>query len=153
MTRRIPDRPCVMFECSHTGTPGPCNHCAIPTDIRFDSWMDVEYRFELENRGINSEYAAQLAMSSSIKHQAKPDCKPYDSAYLCEIHLIEAMKIALRMTDAQPIRGLLTQFTTDKKLIVFDRNDKDEMTTPKATVGPYADIHEFLRVYEEMGEP
>lgn len=149
--RKIPDRPCVMLLAYHEPGTRPCKHCGTPTTIKIESWVNVDYRMELEARGINTEYASQLALAASIRHQQQPNSKPHDTAYLCERHLLEATRRALNEVDISLIRFYYDKFTPDMKYIVFDKNEEDERTAPKLTVGPYRDIKHFLEVYDELG--
>ena len=151
--RRIPNRPCIMLIATHQATQATCKHCEKPTDIYLESWVNVDYREELEGRGIEKEYAAKLAMGVSIRHQRKEGSEPYDGAYLCTYHLLETTRRALNMTDFSQIMPYLQAFTPSMKYIIFDKNEQDERTTPKLTVGPYQDIWHFFRVYDELEQP
>jgi hypothetical protein len=153
MTRRIPSKPCIMLVASHHTEPAVCKHCQKPTDIYMESWVNVDYREELEGRGIEKEYAARLAMAASIRHQQKPGSTPYDGVYLCTYHLLETTRRALNMTDFSQIMPYLQAFTPTTRYIIFDQNEQDEHTAPKLTVGPYQDIWHFFSVYDELGQP
>jgi hypothetical protein len=112
--------------------------------------LNIEYKQELEDRGINKEYATQLAMASSIKHQRKPDSKPYDGVYLCDEHLIEVVRVTLQAEDTSAIRELYTKFIGSNTLLVFDKNEKDEEMAPRAAVSDCQDIYQFFEKYEEV---
>src|SRR6266849_5640341 len=148
MTRKIPNKPCVLFAAYHTSTMEHCKHCGKPTNMKVQAWVDYSYRQELEERGINSEYAAQLAMAASIRHQSKEDSQPYETVLLCRFHLLESTRRALNMADFSLIEPFYDQFVAGTMYIIFDKNQRDTITQPKLAIGPYTDIHNFLAVYD-----
>lgn len=150
--RKIPNKPCVIIFVYYVEEVELCSHCNAPTNILMEGWIDNDYMLELQNRGINKEYASQLATASSIRHQQKKDGKPYHLRYLCKNCLIESSIKILNETSYKGIIDMMQQFNTNMRYIIFDKNKDDEITSPTLLVADFKDIHAFLEAYDELEE-
>lgn len=149
----IPRKPCITFIARLIELGTPCKHCANLATVHAECWVDVTYRQELEARGINSEYAARLAMASSIRHQSKPDSQPFETVSLCRTHWLNTCKIALLYDKVTPqLQELYARLTPSQRMILFDKNRSDSVNEPTVTVGEYTDIHHFLEVVTKLME-
>ena len=151
--RKLPASPCIMYTAEYSSASARCTHCEMQTNILLRGWIDIAYRDELVGRGLNLEYASQLALGSAIRHQKKPDAQPFATGYICSEHLLDAMRVALRFdTVTLALRSIHSRFVPGLMLVIFDKNRKDEITDPTASVGEYRDIHHFVEVYTQLDE-
>lgn len=151
--RKLPASPCIMYTAVYSSTSAPCTHCEKETPILLQSWIDIEYRDEIVGRGFSIEDASRLAIGNAIRHQRNPDAQPFAVGYICSQHLLDSMRVALRFATITPdLKQLHSRFVAGRMLVIFDKNRKDEITDPTATVGEYHDIHHFFEVYTHLDE-
>lgn len=151
--RKLPASPCIMYTAEYSSTSAPCTHCEEATTILLQSWIDIQYRDEIVGRGFSVEDASRLAIGNAIRHQRNPGAQPFATGYICSQHLLDAMRVALRFDTVTPaLRSIHSRFVAGRMLVIFDKNRKDEITDPTASVGEYRDIHHFVEIYTQLDE-
>jgi hypothetical protein len=151
--RKLPASPCIMYTAEYVSKTAPCTHCGVSTNIRLDGWIDIQYRDEIVGRGFSVEDASRLAIGNAIRHQRNLEAQPFATGSICSRHLLDAMREALRFdTVTSALQSIHRRFVPGLMLVIFDKNRKDEITQPTASVGEYRDIHHFVEVYTQLDE-
>lgn len=150
MTRRIPDVPCIIMFVQLVEQTEKCNLCDTVSNIQVEVWLHLQYQEELEQRGINHEYASQLSIATSIRHQRNRNSKPYDSMFLCKNHFTTSIQTITNIRDKSKIDFMIAKFNKDNPLAIYDENSKDTISPPKLVVGDFKDIWQLLDKLQEL---
>lgn len=124
----------------------PCSNCGAQGYVRCHIWYDSDYANELRASGINQEYASQLAVKVSIKHQRRADSEPYKVLYQCDRHMRAIINTFLgKQCLFSDIYLSRIKANTSQVLYLYDANETETEFTPMVAVFNTTDIRAFIQ--------